>query len=202
MISHRYKCIFIHIPRTGGSSIERALCGRDWWEVEQNTKHIIASQAKRLYEDYWDDYFKFAVIRNPWSRMVSCLKYPGYFAGELQGNHTFKEFLQGYMKTFGAPVTVEHDRRFHDHVKSQRAVRNSVYLNMLDEDLDYIVRFEQLEKGFQHIKGLLGTKDLSLPRLEVSSHRRYQDYYDAETRQIVRNLYQQDIHCYGYEFDN
>ena len=55
MISHELKCIFIHIPRTAGSSIERALINDDWWTVESKTKHLIASQAKKIYSEYWND---------------------------------------------------------------------------------------------------------------------------------------------------
>lgn len=47
MISHELKCIFVHIPRTAGSNIERSLIGQDWWEVSHETKHLLASQAKK-----------------------------------------------------------------------------------------------------------------------------------------------------------
>jgi len=71
MISHELKCIFIHIPRTAGSSIERALINDDWWNVDRKTKHLIANQAKKLYSEYWNDYFKFSFVRDPYSRMLS-----------------------------------------------------------------------------------------------------------------------------------
>ena len=71
MISHELKCIFIHIPRTGGSIIEKLLVGQDWWIFDKKTKHLIASQAKKLYSEYWNDYFKFSFVRDPYSRMLS-----------------------------------------------------------------------------------------------------------------------------------
>ena len=58
MIDHVNKCIFVHIPRCGGSSMERFFVKKDWHGIEENTKHLIASHARELYSDYWDDYFK------------------------------------------------------------------------------------------------------------------------------------------------
>ena len=71
MINHKYKCIFIHIPRCAGSSVELAIDGRDWWNVDISQKHMTAESCKKLYKDYWDEYFKFSFVRNPWSMEVS-----------------------------------------------------------------------------------------------------------------------------------
>ena len=66
MISHKHKCIFIHIPRCGGTSMEISMVGRDWFKVDRTTKHLIASTAKKIYEPYWDDYFNFSFVRFNW----------------------------------------------------------------------------------------------------------------------------------------
>jgi hypothetical protein len=72
MIDHNRKLIFIHIARTGGTSIETALVGKDWWFFDAQTKHISAKQARMFYgEELWKSYTKFSVIRNPWDRIIS-----------------------------------------------------------------------------------------------------------------------------------
>ena len=77
MISHKHKCIFIHISRTGGSTIERLLQGEDQWNRDPYSKHITTARAKKLYSEWWDDYFKFTFVRNPYDRVLSQLHTAG-----------------------------------------------------------------------------------------------------------------------------
>ena len=75
VISHEHRVIGIHIPRTGMSSMEEVLCGENWWQVDAKSKHIRARHAKELYADYWDDYLKVSIVRNPFDRIASMLKF-------------------------------------------------------------------------------------------------------------------------------
>ena len=96
MISHELKTIFIHIPRTGGTSIETALVGNNWWKIEPATKHIDWCEAKKFYANYWNDYLKFSVVRNPWDWLVSL-----YHSHNRGGNKTWGEYVR--TPEFGRP---------------------------------------------------------------------------------------------------
>lgn len=84
-ISSTLHTIFIHIPKNAGESIERTLDMyggnplETFWGVLENRsvlQHLTAVQVReRLLSDVWDQYFKFAVVRNPWSRAVSEYKW-------------------------------------------------------------------------------------------------------------------------------
>ena len=75
------KIIFIHIPKNAGESIEKSLNIYNGNKVENIfgisdsivLQHLTAIQLKNSYFDNseWNEYFKFAVIRNPWSKAVS-----------------------------------------------------------------------------------------------------------------------------------
>ena len=66
VINDQYKFIFVHVYRTGGSSIDRAYDG-----------HINKIPTHTKLEDIpnWEDYFSFGFVRNPWDRMVSSHMY-------------------------------------------------------------------------------------------------------------------------------
>lgn len=161
VISHEYRCIFIHIPRTAGTAIERWICGRDWWYIEPSTKHLVASQARRLYEEYWDGYFKFSLVPNPWDRMVSCLQFADYFGLRTLPRHDGDgEYLDisGYERLFGVPLTLEYDYRFatREEVLLPSHRPHTVYGNILDEELDYVGRFEDLPAVVEYLRDRLG----------------------------------------------
>ncbi|MGH9809412.1 MAG: hypothetical protein ACRD9W_19530, partial [Terriglobia bacterium] len=110
MISHQYKCIFIHPQSCGGTSIEAWICGQDWWAVEPATKHFLASQARKLYAQWWDEYFKFSIVREPVDRMISCLRFPPHFGLVLTAAN--RMLLDGYHQLYGRDIVLENDYRF------------------------------------------------------------------------------------------
>ena len=59
MICHERKFIFVHIPKTAGSSVSEAL-GLTW----QNHKDL-ARYRKELEAKVFSAYFKFTIVRNP-----------------------------------------------------------------------------------------------------------------------------------------
>lgn len=201
MISHKYRCIFIHIPRTAGSSIERWIHGDDWWGFEAESKHLIASQAKQKYAEYWDDYFKFSFVRNPWDRIISCMRWPGHFGVrwiEEQGRLD----LSRYTELFGSPITVEHDHRFSQRsdLLNDHHLPGQVYLNMLDEEIDFIAKFETLADDCKFIRRQLGLRKRMKIHVNQSDRNSYQHYYDEEARRLVGELYAGDIERFGYQF--
>ena len=76
MIYDKYKCIHIHIPKTAGTSITKALHGKDFVLFDTNKKiwrqHATALETREHYgKEKWDSYFKFSIVRNPFDRLVS-----------------------------------------------------------------------------------------------------------------------------------
>lgn len=209
MISHRYRCILIHIPRTGGSSIERWIHGGDWWNASPETKHLLASQAKQIYSEYWDDYFKFAFVRNPWDRMVSCLHFSSHFG--IEAEQTKNRFgwsqqgaidFTGYKEMFGYPVTVEHDHRFYERSDLQTSNHqpNRVYQNILDEPIDFVGRFETLKEDTKTIQEKIGMEKRFKVHAQRSKRGKYERYYDEVSCEEVRQLYAGDIEAFGYAY--
>jgi hypothetical protein len=202
MISHELKCIFIHIPRTAGSSIERSLIGRDWWSIDNKTKHLTASQAKKIYSEYWNDYFKFSFIRNPYSRMLSMARFSEeYYGCKRPGSGIItSKHINGYKKLFGDPILVEHDSRFYkrEEVLNGKHKENCVYSNILDESIDFTGRFETLEVDFKNICSILGlNKDKLYTQRDRKIHRSITLSLDA--KDMINELYSEDFLKYNYK---
>lgn len=129
--------------------------------------------------------------------MVSCLKYAGHFASDLSERFSFLDFLKGYIKRFGYPVTTEFDYRFHDSVTSKNSYRNAVYLNILDEELDFVGRFESLEEDFAYIRQAIQADDLELLHHEASVHK-VRPRLDSESFELLESIFRRDLEHFGY----
>ena len=67
-------------------------------------------------------------------------------------------------------------------------------------ELDFIGRFETLENDFESICKYLGIEK-RLPQLNVSKNRKkYVDYYDSESLELVSDMYKDDIALFNYNF--
>ena len=135
MISHKYKCIFIHLGRTGGTSIEFAFDERvHGWE-----KHWTQRIMRRKYKNYYKDYYKFTCVRNPYDWAASL-----YF-------HNKQINYEWYEKTFNVDIKT---MSFLDFLKFNNINFTEEKLNFFLDDLDeidYIIRFEELQKGFDYV---------------------------------------------------
>jgi hypothetical protein len=193
MISHDHKCIFIHIPRTAGSSIEHMIAGQDWWHEESSTKHLTASQAKRLYADYWHKYFKFSFVRHPVDRVISCLRFADYFGLSVDdsGNINFEE----YRRKFGSKTITEFDYRFYGlkHVRRWRHRKGAIYGNILDENLDFVGKYENVQSDIEYIKERIRINS-ALPHCEKSERHNYH-LSDAIISEI-HSMYRLDFRKY------
>ena len=197
MINHQYKCIFIHIPRCAGTFIELAIDKRDWWNVDYKKKHLSVVSAKELYKEYWDDYFKFAFIRNPWSLEVSWY----FWKKQFLNNLTFKEFI----KNEDLNKTIKLSSGFDDK-KFLGVFPNLTncfdYLQINNEiEVDFVGKYENLN---EHLNLIFKKLNISFPKLgpvNKTNHGKFHEYYDNETIDIVASRYKKDIDYFGYNFD-
>jgi hypothetical protein len=200
MINHTHKYIFIHIPKCAGTSIENTLSGAAYAKWDKHNKiwvqHATANQIKRLYCQNYEDYFSFAFVRNPWGRAIS-----DYFwiKKNLKIEDSFKNYLllENKFNTPRLSYPHLHKTGRGDHILPQ----SDFILNSNREQMvNYIGRFENLQQDFDTICDKIGIPRQKLPHNNKTNHKRYVEYYDEETRQIVAEKYAKDIEYFGYEF--
>lgn len=182
MIDHVRKLIFVHIARTGGSSIETALVGKDWWSIDPSTKHISATAAREIYgEEIWSTYHKFTVVRNPWDRIVSMWATKWWHrSSELDDCCSFDEFIKNIKP--------------HPHER----YNTLFYHQILNEKMDSILRFETLREDFARMLNSVGADDVPLPHVEKREHAHYTTMYNAAERRSVFERFHADIVQFNY----
>ena len=173
MINNEYEFIFMHIMKTGGSSIEKLFN----YEGIKHQRPI--ELINILGQTTWDSYFKFTFVRNPWDRTIS-----EYFYRRKKGSVTtdFKSWLKSM---------------------SRGSWAIGLQSNWLqDKNFDFIGRFENLQEDFEFVCQQINYPKVELPHMNSTSHEHYSMYYDEETKEIVREWHQRDIEKFNYDFCN
>jgi hypothetical protein len=186
-----HKLIFIHPPKTAGTSIAKAFRFPPPNPKYGIEKHNTAHEIKGIVgEAVWNDSFKFAFVRNPWSRLYSQYRY------RINAGH-----IKPYRKDMEFNIWCQ-------SVLSQRKLRNFKpqveWLGMRERDLelDFVGRFENLESDLGRMSDLLD-EDIEMPHLLAGGYSdNYQDVYDSSTIELVREVYREDIDNLGYDFAN
>lgn len=203
--------LFIHIPKTGGSSMEETLFNYQSFNYHEVTHGVSLQYKDYLDDDFYFSLFKFAFVRNPWDLQASCWR---YYVRQPGVDMTFDEFIK--WKFTGSIVhkldklpKVEHASiemlrgAFYTH----RTPQTYYLINEKGEYLvDYIGSFERLEEHYKLLVEKLKLEDNYLPRVNVSSNpdedRDYRKLYTEETKELVRSRFELDIKMYGYQFDD
>jgi len=185
--------VFVHIPKTGGTSTR---------EMFQHSIHTQAQHAtiERQWHKFmardentaadWDALFKFAVVRNPWARILSRYRHA---SGTRQ---TSPEAFQRYL--------IEHA-----HIIALESPANMLRC----EEPDYVGQFEFFGESIIAIASGLG---VPVPAPQHKNHLRHRliqhgqlrddgdwrSYYDAESHDAVRAFGVWEIERFRYTFDD
>lgn len=191
----QHRCIFVHVPKAAGISIATALFGH------LAGGHASATYYREVFGTAFWKYFKFTVVRNPYTRLVSAyefLKRGGHPA--FPADRTFRDEVLSQHEDFSAFVLrwVEPRKQWpFPHFRPQcdyLMVGNRVAM-------DFVGRFERLEKDFRTICHRLDI-DSRLQHLNDSGRERRPlgEYLqlDAVIRR-VQDTYERDFEVLGYD---
>ena len=226
MICRPFKCLFVHVPKTAGQSVEQFFMDRmglDWdadrGEVllgdnpdttrgTQKLAHLSAWEYVNdgfIEREEFDSLFRFSFVRDPFERIVSEYRYRNYFH-----HRSFRDFVLHKLPNPGW------DDKYR-HVMPQ-------YDMLHDPDgrlmVDFVGRFEALQQDFDKVCHWLGLEDSKLPHRNPSNKKsrnlkrkvrnalflngegrkkHWTEFYDQRTLDAVTRLYAKDIEAFGYQ---
>lgn len=205
MIIEDKKIVFIHIPKTGGTSIEKLFINNADLKDVPNKHQDYNFYKNRLNTK---NYAFLSFVRNPWDLVLS-------------------QYLYMWKSNFSWPTrwrsstSLDLNLSFSDWIKSERFLLTSpdtdsfdlkgnfINKNQIDWILDgdkiannlFIGRFENLQKDYSEFCVLNNLKPSSLPRTNSTNRKKhYSSFYDAEMVEIVFNKYKKDIVYFNYNF--
>lgn len=218
MYSSEHQCLFIHIPKTAGTSIEKKLGHftdlkrnvqdhRTFCEFEPYSWGLLKGflfggnlgLARKIRNGFrgqespskeeFHGAFKFTFVRNPWARVFSWYR-----------NAVGDEF---HRQNLGISADCSFGDFLTDH-PNQWALRPQLYW-LLDSggklSLDFIGKFENLAQDFEKVAREIGLEDPHLPHLISGNGGSYREAFNDQSREWVAKKYAEEIQLFGYSFD-
>lgn len=207
-ISNYYKTLFVHVPKCGGTSIEKILdmsttkeyfsyksvnmCGvfipKEKFNAEEYTncvnkppQHMTYNEMCKVISNF-DSLFKFSIVRNPYSRLVSEYEYIKSF--DKKDVETFAELVEclKYEKS-------KRIKSFYGHLETQTS-----YLENFDGK---IYRFENIQECMNDLKQY--SPVTIIPHANKTEYTKpYMEYYTPELLEKVQKFYIEDFINFNY----
>ena len=137
-----------------------------------------------MYEQYW----KFAFVRNPWDWLVS---YYHFVTSRPNHRNHRKLSALGSFENYIRTMAVKPKFQQKDFVTDSQG---KLIVN-------FVGRFETLQQSVSTINEQLGVQINIGNKRNTSRHRDYRTYYNSELIRIVQTRYRPDIEFFGYQFD-
>jgi hypothetical protein len=195
VICHPYRCVFVHVPKTAGISIELVFIdlmgltyqtraplllrrNHDPAKGPPRLAHLKATEyvsCGHMTPEQFQAYFKFSFVRNPWDRIVSEYRYRGYPV-----RFDFKTYL---FKRLPKPGFTD----IYCHILPQSDF-------LFDEGgtllVDFVGRYESLQTDFDTVCARLGIPPRELPHVNRAEdvRPRVRRLNDVKTLNDVKQL--------------
>ncbi len=217
ILSLKHNFLFVHIAKTGGTSVRDALrplrFREPWYPVQflcsrlsslsghrlgvKFPRHArIVAAREMLPADVFAQLFKFAFVRNPWDLQVSSWHHLRRERPQLVAHvDNFGDFLRWKL---------DPERPWQYHVDTSIEQQSEYLIGLHGELLvDFVGRHERLAEDFAHVCRSIGIHRPELPHRRRAHDRDadWRRYYDDALAEAVARHFAADIEMFGYRFD-
>lgn len=204
LILNKNQTLFVHVPKTGGTSISSWI--ENNFEFQKTDRiHCSLDEASNYFKK---KYFSFAVVRNPWDRMVSYYYFIKRHTNDRLIHNTLNSVHKLKWKSYFKKI---------EYLKKRLSELNKGFYFFLENKnlwelgaistqtqivsgVDKILKFETLENDFTMIQERLYCFK-PLPKLNLTNHEYYKNYYKhSKFIDIVAEHFKDDIKNYNYSW--
>lgn len=216
MLSIQNRFLFIHVPKTGGNSLQNVLReysediiitnesyqdGVERFEVRNNTLRIkkhstLVEYKSQLPRKIYNSLFKFATVRNPWDMMIS-----HYFSPHRNTSEWNRE---DFVQLLHITPTLRSYIGLQSLVQKAFSIpgfKTNLAQAPLTAHLDFLIRYENLEQDFKTVCQKISIPPQPLPVRNQSTRDHYSCYYDPELTELVREKFKEEISLGSYTFE-
>jgi len=202
MLSIKSNFLFIHVPKTGGNSIQHVLLpysedemvvavpfqdGINRFGIRSRGLNIqkhssLEDYRKQLDPETFSRLIKITCVRNPWDRCVS------FFFSPHRGQVTWSpEAFETFIRSSVMP---------HRDYLALQGQHGDPF-----DNVDVVLRFESLDDDFEVLCHKLGIPSVRLPKVNASAREHYRSYYqNRHCIDLVAERFSLEISRFGYSF--
>ncbi len=217
IIKHK-ELIYIPIPKVACTSLKIAVMDDKFDQsdsTDQKSYMEVHSKATDIYESLstrgYAHFYKFAFVRSPFDRLVSCYEDKVKKTVQHSGRYFFSSGYNNLLIKTLFGKTFHPDMTFHEFVELVSRIPDSLadahfksqygFLHRNNRSVpDYIGHFENLAEDWKPVAEKYSFKELSFKN--KSTRRHWSDYFESrETVELAAKRYARDIELFGYESD-
>lgn len=189
-ISNNPKLIFVHVHRTGGTTINNLLKQALGAEVEIRGEHVDISASETIILEKLVEYTVFGFVRNPWDRLLSW-----YSLINSQNQKSLKVERQKFEEFLELDQAFQQGDTFFHYNQLD-------YFPTKDGAIDFIKLFhyENFEEEVKNLFSLLKLTLKEIPVINNTKKKQYRDYYTDRSIELIQQKCRKDIDFFNYSF--
>lgn len=196
------RCIFVHIPKTAGTSVLRMLTDTNrilrMSSRSMSQKHIGWESFMQYHSNWYEHFFKFTFVRDPYARAISTYRYL-LSGGNGRDDLALRDWISAMCTSFeDFAFRVLTKDRIHEH-----ALFRPQYTFIFDITgtcrVDFVGRVESFDNDVKYVADQLGIVFSDTPRENVSVGHIHSTRLTPAARERVYELYSKDFELLKYQ---
>jgi hypothetical protein len=189
------KCIYIHIPKAAGTSINKSIYGK-------TLGHYPANLIKSRFPSLYDHCFTFSMVRNPWSRALSAYRFAIAGSTDTMGIVNPKQYQKPEFDTFESFLCEWLNSQDVDTLDFVFQTQYKfVYDNSGNKLVEFIGKIENMNQAMLSVEKEINMSLVINHENKTSENTDYRQFYlNQKMIDVVTDKYQKDIEAFNYEF--